>query len=134
MRNVLLFSVFMLLFFFSSCNVEPLTGPQTSIGTPPPDFYLKQNYPNPFSDTTTIEYGVPSTGGSSSSVSIIVYDPLQEPIRTLVNNSSHPAGVFKTNWDGRNKRGSIVSSGTYTIEMQGFTPQTVVLRISAIKK
>ncbi len=134
MKNFLFFSVCASLFLFLSCNIEPTTGPQTSIGTPPPDFYLKQNFPNPFTDTTTIEYGVPSTGGSASNVSIIVYDPLQEPVRTLVSNASHSAGVFRTKWDGGNKRGIQVPSGTYTIEMQGLSPQTVVIRILAIKK
>ncbi len=128
---LLSFSVMMM---FGSCITEPTTGPQTSIGTPPPEFFLKQNFPNPFTDTTTIEYGVPSTGGSASNVSVIVYDPLLEPVRTLVNNSSHSAGVFRTKWDGRNSRGIQVSAGTYTIQMQGFTPQTVVISILAIKK
>lgn len=132
MKLVLMsFSVMMM---FGSCIAEPLTGPQTSIGTPPPEFFLKQNFPNPFTDTTTIEYGVPATGGAASNVSVIVYDPLLEPVRTLVNNSTHSAGVFRTKWDGRNIRGIQVSSGTYTIQMQGFSPQTVVISILAIKK
>ena len=124
---------FSLLFLSASCVFDPTTGPQTSIGTPPPDFYLKQNYPNPFTDTTTIEYGVPTSGGSASTVTVIVYDPLREPVRTLVNNSAHPAGVFKTKWDGGNKSGIKVPSGTYTIEMQGYTPQSVIIRVLAIK-
>lgn len=125
---------FSMAMLFGSCFVEPTTGPQTSIGTPPPEFFLKQNYPNPFIDTTTIEYGIPATGGSGSNVSIVVYDPLREGVRTLVYNSSHPAGVFKTRWDGRNKNGIQVPSGTYSIEMQGFSPQTVIIRVLAIKK
>ena len=129
----LLFFCFSSLVLFGSCVVDPLTGPQTSIGTPPPDFYLKQNYPNPFTDTTTIKYGVPTSGGTASTVTIIVYDPLREPVRTIVNNPSHPAGVFKTKWDGRNRNGINVPSGTYTIEMQGYTPQSVIIRILAIK-
>ncbi len=134
MKNFQLFFVCVLPILFSSCNIEPTTGPQTSIGTPPPDFFLKQNFPNPFTDTTTIEYGIPVTGGSASNVTIIVYDPLQEPVRTLVSNSTHPAGVFRTKWDGGNKRGIQVPSGTYTIEMQGLSPQTVIIRVLAIKK
>lgn len=126
--------IFSTAILFGSCVNEPLTGPQTSLGSPPPEFYLKQNYPNPFTNTTTIEYGVPTTGGSSSNVTITVYDPLQEPVRTLVSNPSHPAGVFKTKWDGGNKHGIQVPSGTYTIEMKGFTPQITIIRILAIKK
>ncbi len=132
MKTFLLLCASASLFFLLSCNFEPTTGPQTSIGTPPPDFFLKQNFPNPFTDTTTIEYGVPISG--SSTVTIIVFDPLQEPVRTLVSNSSHPAGVFRTKWDGGNKKGIQVPSGTYTIEMQGYTPQSVIIRVLAIKK
>lgn len=134
MKIFLFLCASVLFFLLLSCNIEPTTGPQTSIGTPPPDFFLKQNFPNPFTDTTAIEYGVPVAGGSSSTVTITVFDPLQEPVRTLVSNTSHPAGVFRTKWDGRNKRGVQVPSGTYTIEMQGYTPQSVIIRILAIKK
>lgn len=119
---------------FSSCTKEPTTGPQTSIGNAPPDFFLKQNFPNPFIDTTAIEFGVPISSGASSAVYIVVYDPLLEPIRTLVSNSSHPAGVFKTKWDGKNYRGINVSSGLYIIEMKGYIPQSTIIRITAIKK
>ncbi len=133
MKSNVLFLVCASFFLLMSCAVET-TGPQTSIGNPPPEFYLNQNFPNPFSDTTSIKYGVPATGGTASTVSIVVYDPLQEPIRTLVYNSKHGAGEFTTKWDGRNTRGIQVPSGIYTIEMTGLSPQTVVLRITAIKK
>lgn len=130
-QALFIFSIAML---FGSCIAEPTTGPQTSIGTPPPDFFLKQNFPNPFADTTTVEYGVPVSGGTSSNVSVIVYDALLEPVRTLVSSSSHSAGVFRTKWDGKNSRGIRTSSGTYTIEMKGYIPQTTIIRILAIKK
>lgn len=126
--------IFSLALLFGSCITEPTTGPQTSIGTPPADFFLKQNFPNPFIDTTTIEFGVPSSGGPSSNVSVIVYDALMEPIRTLVSNTRHPSGVFRTKWDGKNSRGGQALSGTYTIEMKGYIPQTTIIRILAIKK
>ncbi|MCK9409445.1 MAG: FlgD immunoglobulin-like domain containing protein [Bacteriovoracaceae bacterium] len=127
-------AAFSLFILFGSCINEPTTGPQTSIGTPPPDFFLKQNFPNPFADTTTIEFGVPASGGSASSVSIIVYDALLEPVRTLVNNSSHPSGIFRTKWSGINARGVQAAPGPYTIEMRGYTPQSTLIRIIAIKK
>lgn len=126
--------IFSTVFLFGSCIGEPVTGPQTSNGTPPADFYLKQNYPNPFTDTTSIDYGVPLSGGSSSTVSIIVYDQLNEPVRTLVNNSRHNAGQFTTKWTGNNSRGIQAPAGVYTIEMIGYTPQTTIIRIVAVKK
>ncbi|NUN70080.1 MAG: hypothetical protein HUU02_10260 [Bacteroidetes bacterium] len=131
--KVLLFS-FSVFFLFGSCVNEPTTGPQTSIGTPPADFFMEQNYPNPFQDTTTVKFGVPVSGGASSNVSIVVYDGLMEPVRTLVSNTSHPAGVFLAKWSGMNTRGIRMPAGTYTIEMKGYIPQATVIRILAIKK
>lgn len=130
----LFLSAFAILFIFGSCINEPTTGPQTSIGTPPADFFMDQNYPNPFSDTTKIRFGVPNSGGSSSNVSIIVYDGLMSPVRTLVSNTSHPAGVFEAKWSGNNAKGVQVPAGTYTIEMKGYVPQATIIRILAIRK
>jgi hypothetical protein len=116
-----------------SCK-EPLTGPQISTGPIPPAFYLNQNFPNPFPDSTKIEYGVPSSGGLNSLVSIIVYDVFQREIRTLVNNSSHVPGTFSTTWDGLDVKGIKTAKGMYIIEMKGYTPQTTILRITAMKQ
>lgn len=134
-RNTsLLICIFVGFLIHFSCN-EPITGPQVSSGPAPPDFYLKQNFPNPFKDTTTIEYGVPITGGSNSLVTIKVYDQFQQEIRTLVNNRYHPAGSnFLTKWNGQDVKAVSVPSGLYIIEMRGYTPQTSILRITAIKK
>jgi hypothetical protein len=116
-----------------SCK-EPITGPQAASGPIPPTFFLNQNYPNPFKDTTTIKYGVPSTGGSNSSVTIIVYDLFRKEMRTLANNYYHPPGTFQTKWDGLDSKGITVPSGLYVIEMKGYTPQATILRITAIKE
>ncbi len=123
--------VIVIIFTFVSC--ELVTGPQTGNGTIPPVFFLNQNYPNPFKDTTTIKYGVPSTGGSNSLVTIIVYDLFRNEMRSLVYNSSNPPGTYTTLWDGLDDKGMSVPSGLYIIEMQGYTPQTTILRITAIK-
>ena len=51
-------SVFFLL-ACASLSCQDITGPH-------PQYYeLNQNWPNPFSDTTRIAYGVPSVGGNS---------------------------------------------------------------------
>ena len=116
-----------------SCK-EPITGPQLGIGPIPATFFLNQNYPNPFIDTTTIKYGIPSTGGSNSLVTIVVYDLFKKEMRTLVDNYYHPPGTFQTKWDGLDSKGIAVPSGLYVIEMKGYTPQTTILRITAIKE
>jgi hypothetical protein len=116
-----------------SCK-EPITGPQVGSGPIPPTFFLNQNYPNPFIDTTNIEYGIPITGGSNSLVTIVVYDLFKKEMRTLVDNYYHPPGTFQTKWDGLDSKGIAVPSGLYVIEMKGYTPQTTILRITAIKE
>lgn len=110
------------------------TGPQVGSGPIPLAFALYQNYPNPFADTTQIKYDVPFTGGSNSLVTIVVYDLFRNDIRILVNNSSNPPGAYTTKWDGLDYKGIAVPSGLYIIEMRGYTPQTTILRITAIKE
>ena len=124
--------IFLMLLVLVSCT--PITGPQAGNGTIPPAFFLNQNYPNPFTDTTNIDYGVPLTGGSNSLVTIVVYDLFRKDMRTLVNNSSNPPGTYTTKWDGLDSKGIAVPSGLYIIEMRGYTPQTTILRITAIKE
>lgn len=116
---------------FTSCKY-PTTGPQVGYGPAPPNFYLKQNFPNPFTDTTSVDYGIPTA--NNSQITITVYDRFQQEVRNLVYNNSHPPGVFVTKWDGKNSRGVKVPAGLYIIEMRGYTPQTTILRIVAIKK
>jgi hypothetical protein len=126
-------SAIVVLHVLISCKVAT-TGPQVGSGIVPPAFFLNQNYPNPFTDTTKIEYGVPFTGGSNSFVTVVVYDLFRKDMRTLVNNFSYPPGTYSTKWDGLDNRGIAVPSGLYIIEMRGYTPQTTILRITAIRK
>ena len=63
----------------------------------PNQFYLYQNFPNPFNPTTTIKYEIPER----SFVSIRVFDVLGNEITTLVNEEK-PAGGFKVEFNGAN--------------------------------
>jgi len=95
---------------------------------------MNQNFPNPFTDTTNVEYGVPSAGGVQSRVTMIVYDRFQQEIRTIVYNNSHPSGLFLAKWDGLDNRGTSVSPGIYIIELRGYTPQTTIIQVTALKR
>jgi len=70
---------------FSGCIINGDTvGTITSIqdiAINPDNFNLFQNYPNPFNPSTTLRYAVKEEG----LVKLIVYSPLGEEVKTLVN-------------------------------------------------
>ncbi|MEI7906027.1 MAG: FlgD immunoglobulin-like domain containing protein [Bacteroidota bacterium] len=126
----LLLVCFSVLLLFCSCVVEPTTGPDTAVGPPPSSFFMNQNYPNPFTDTTRVKYGVPS----STTLSIVVYDQFREEVRTIVSNNSHAPGQYIAVWDGKDRRGFKVKSGTYYLEMKGYVPQAAIIFVTAVKQ
>jgi hypothetical protein len=79
---------------------------------------LGQNYPNPFNPTTRIEYWVPEgmKAGERSGVSVTVYDVRGARVRSLVSGAKS-AGHYVAQWDGRDDRGTPVSSGIYFYRM-----------------
>ena len=79
---------------------------------------LRGNYPNPFDETTTIEY----TLTEERPVTIGVYNILGQRVRTLVN-AKKPAGLHRAQWNGTNRYGDRVGSGVYfyRIEAGAFT-------------
>jgi hypothetical protein len=83
---------------------------------PTPPLALRQNFPNPFNPSTTIEFSLPTTGP----VSLIVYDVLGRRVRTLVAGQQ-PAGTHRIVWDATNDRGGRIASGVYFYILK--TPQ-----------
>jgi glucuronoarabinoxylan endo-1,4-beta-xylanase len=79
----------------------------------PDNFHLDQNYPNPFSSSTTISYGL----NKESNVKVTIYDVLGREIRTfhVGLQSVGPHGVV---WDGRNDFGRTVAPGVYFYRLQ----------------
>ena len=67
------------------------------------DYYLSQNFPNPFNPNTAINFQLPKSG----QVTIKVYDVLGNEVKTLVNEYK-PAGNYKTDFNA-----SGLSSGVY---------------------
>jgi predicted acyl esterase len=69
----------------------------------PRDFVLKQNYPNAFNPSTTIEYSLPISGG----VELKVFDVLGREVKTLVNGYQ-PIGTHRAEFSAVN-----LASGVY---------------------
>ena len=77
------------------------------------NFYLYQNYPDPFNPTTTIAYDLPH----ATNVQLNIYDALGRKIKTLVNNYQ-TAGHNSVTWDATNHLGEKVTTGLYFCRMQ----------------
>jgi hypothetical protein len=79
----------------------------TSAGTEespvPAEFFLWQNFPNPFNPSTTIRYALPNT----SYVTLTVYNTLGQQV-ALPQNGEQEAGHHEVKFDGRN-----LASGVY---------------------
>ncbi len=76
-------------------------------------FYLEQNFPNPFNPTTTIKYTIPHIKTLQSRAQLVqlkIYDMLGKEVVTLVNEKQ-TAGNYKIQFDGSN-----LSSGIYYIQ------------------
>ncbi len=75
----------------------------------PGEYYLANNYPNPFNPTTTIEYSTPVTG----QVKLTIYNILGEQVGHLVNEIQ-PAGDHSVTFDA-----SGIASGMYFYQLEG---------------
>ena len=60
----------------------------------PSDFYLSQNYPNPFQDKTIIKYCVPD----KTKIKLEVFNSAGENIAVLVNETKLP-GTYQVELD-----------------------------------
>ncbi len=75
---------------------------------------LMQNYPNPLSGSTSIEYRLAKYG----QVKLDVYNTLGQKVRTLVNREMAP-GIHVSVWDGKDNENRNVSAGIYIYKLEG---------------
>jgi len=90
----------------NASGIEAVGGPGAA--------YLRQNHPNPFNPTTTLEFGLAREGVAS----VRVFDLHGRLVRTLVN-SRLPAGQHRATWDGMDWHGRPVASGVYVAQLAG---------------
>jgi len=79
----------------------------------PTKWSLRQNAPNPFNPSTTLEYSVPDAGGH---IRIDIYDAAGRHVKSLVDEEKRQ-GVYHVTWDGTTDDGASVSSGVYFCRM-----------------
>lgn len=79
----------------------------------PSEFALEQNYPNPFTSSTSIAYNL----NKQTDVQLTIYDVLGREVKKFsVGNQS--AGVHGVQWDARNDLGVKLASGVYFYTLQ----------------
>ncbi|MBU1674718.1 T9SS type A sorting domain-containing protein, partial [bacterium] len=87
---------------------------QTSVQvSPPAAAALGEPYPNPFNPSVKIAYALPRPGP----VRLTVHDARGRVLATLVDGVK-AAGTHEAAWEGRDKTGKHVPSGTYFIHLE----------------
>ncbi len=74
---------------------------------------LFQNYPNPFNPTTLIQFELEKP----ERVNLAIYNILGQRVRTMLAGEEFAAGPYTFLWDGKDDRGSPVSSGMYVYKL-----------------
>ena len=95
----------------STCHGSD-TFPHTTTGIkniPAVDFSVNQNYPNPFTDRTTIEFSLEE----SENVMLEIYNLNGKHINTLINNVHYAPGNHTVVWDGTVQNGQKADAGLY---------------------
>ncbi|MBC7188290.1 MAG: T9SS type A sorting domain-containing protein, partial [Calditrichaeota bacterium] len=123
------------IFSYALCDAEiaNIVAEGTAVhGSPaaslPAHFVLLQNYPNPFSTLTTIQYGVPK---STTTMHIRIVDVLGREVAKLASGAVEP-GYRKVAWEGNDAQGRPMPSGVYfvvlTAEGERLTRKLLLLR------
>ncbi|MFQ5639417.1 MAG: FG-GAP-like repeat-containing protein [bacterium] len=86
----------------------------------PKEFFLSQNFPNPFNAGTSLNYKI----SISTKVVVKVLNLLGQEVKTLVNKNQAP-GSYRIHWDGTSNNGFDASSGVYVIKLQAGAFQQV---------
>jgi len=79
----------------------------------PTKFQLEQNYPNPFSSSTTISYKL----NQKSNVQVNIYDILGRVVRKF-SGGDQSTGSHSILWDGLNNFGEKLATGIYFYRVQ----------------
>jgi len=85
----------------------------TTVQVPRPPLKISQVFPNPFRNSASLEFTIPSSGP----VTVSVYDVRGKLVATL-DTGVRPAGTHTVTWDGLDSDGNRVSAGTYFFKLE----------------
>jgi hypothetical protein len=104
-----------------------ITSFETTLTTPALRLALMQNHPNPFNPSTRIGFELPR----AMTANLSIYDPRGRLVVTLVEGTV-AKGAREVTWDGKDARGTPVSSGVYFYQLRTgtrtFTKKLVFLK------
>ena len=94
---------------------------------PTPDNMLNQNSPNPFKNSTNIEFEVDKT----KLISIVIFDFNGNKVKSLFSQTCQP-GKYNVKWDATNDGGTKVTAGMYfyqlTADNQNFSKKMILIK------
>jgi len=79
------------------------------LGGSPSGFEIENAYPNPFFNSTKINFSVPT----SSKIRLEIYDMKGQLVNSLIDSEVMNTGVYEYEWNGTNNSGNEVAGGIY---------------------
>jgi hypothetical protein len=83
----------------------------------PDEFYFANSGPNPANPIAKFLFVIPRNAGNGLPVRLNIFDVRGRLVRTLVDRQAQP-GPHTTIWDGKDRDGRTVASGTYFARIQ----------------
>lgn len=82
--------------------------------SPPTEFELGQNFPNPFNPETHFELRVPQ----NQRVTVAIFDLQGREVVRILDNAELEAAVYPLSWNGRDRAGNPMPSGLYFCKLR----------------
>jgi len=99
---------------YDSSSICRVFASNDDLGNPVPvEFFISENYPNPFNPTTRMEFSLPV----SSDISFKVYSLVGTEVYSFNKKALSP-GRYTIEWNGRNFKNAPVPSGVYFYEFR----------------
>lgn len=98
---------------YAAVSFDFITAVEQRPSGTPRDFVLFYNFPNPFNPETTIHYQLLEPG----KVLLQIFNLLGEEVRRMADGYE-VSGLHRIQWNGKDDRGSVVSSGIYIYRLE----------------